>query len=82
MNDKYKDTGYLSVNGKYYCLEDDGTPRTGFIGINGSKYFFDPASEIPGEMFMGGWRCMGTNSKGEKWIYFNRKNKEKIKEKL
>lgn len=79
MNDKYKDTGYLSVNGKYYCLEDDGTPRTGFIGINGSKYFFDPASEIPGEMFMGGWRCMGTNSKGEKWIYFNRKNKGKDK---
>lgn len=79
MNDKYKDTGYLSINGKYYCLKDDGTPRTGFIGINGSKYFFDSDSKIPGEMFMGGWRCMGTNSKGEKWIYFNRSNKGKDK---
>ena len=41
--------------------------------------FFDPDSKIPGEMFMGGWRCMGTNSKGEKWIYFNRSNKGKDK---
>lgn len=79
LNDKYKDTGYMEINGAYYALADDGTPRTGFIGINGSKYFFDPESEIPGQMFMGGWRCMGTNSKGEKWIYFNRSNKGKDK---
>ena len=61
LNDKYKDPGYMEINGAYYALADDGTPRTGFIGINGSKYFFDPESEIPGQMFMGGWRCMGTN---------------------
>ena len=79
LNDKYKDPGYMEINGAYYALADDGTPRTGFIGINGSKYFFDPESEIPGQMFMGGWRCMGTNSKGEKWIYFNRSNKGKDK---
>lgn len=75
MNDKNKKVGYLKINGKYYCLKDDGTPKTGFIGIYGSKYFFDPKSKIPGQMFMGGWRCMGTNEKGEKWIYFNRDNK-------
>lgn len=79
LNDKYKDPGYMEINGAYYCLKDDGTPRTGFIGVNGSKYFFDPDSGIPGQMFMGGWRCMGTNSKGEKWIYFNRSNKGKDK---
>lgn len=52
-------TGYFEINGKYYCLDANGKPKTGEITItaNGETnlYYFDPASTIPGEMFHNGW---------------------------
>ena len=75
MNEKYKNQGYLKINGQYYCLKNDGTPRTGLFKINGSMYYFEPDSSIPGRMWREGWKKVDQNQKGEKWIYFNRENK-------
>lgn len=76
LNEKYKNQGYLKINGEYYCLKDDGTPRIGEVKINGSMYYFEPDSEIPGRMFREGWKKF-VNTKGEKWVYYNRENKGK-----
>ena len=76
LNEKYKSQGYLKINGEYYCLKNDGTPRTGEVKINGSMYYFEPDSKIPGRMFREGWKKF-VNAKGEKWVYYNRENKGK-----
>jgi glucan-binding YG repeat protein len=74
LNEKYKSQGYLKINGEYYCLKNDGTPRTGEWKINGSMYYLEPDSAIPGRMFREGWKKF-VNEKGEKWVYYNRDSK-------
>ena len=68
-------TGYFEINGKYYCLDANGKPKTGEITItaNGETnlYYFDPASTIPGEMFHKGWLRSDTTN-GERWLYFQK----------
>ena len=68
-------TGYFEINGKYYCLDANGKPKTGEITItaNGETnlYYFDPASTIPGEMFHNGWLRSDTTN-GERWLYFKK----------
>ena len=70
-------TGYFKINGEYYCLDENGTPRTGEITltVNGvsSKYYFQPAAqagEIPGKMFRNGWKKFDS-SRGERWCYYD-----------
>lgn len=71
-----KYTGYFKINDEYYCLEKDGTPRTGDItitvGTSSAKYYFEPGEdgEIPGRMFHEGWRT-AQGSRGERWLYYN-----------
>lgn len=66
-------TGYFAINGEYYCLNENGKPKTGnvTITVNGSsaRYYFETDSEIPGRMFHEGWRCI-QGSKGERWLYY------------
>lgn len=68
-------TGYFEINGKYYCLDANGKPKTGEVTItaNGETnlYYFDPASTIPGEMFHKGWLRSDTTN-GERWLYFKK----------
>lgn len=72
-------TGYFEINGEYYCLDENGTPKTGnvTITVNGvsSRYYFEPESTIPGRMFHEGWRCI-PNAKGDRWVYYNQGVKE------
>ena len=62
--------GYLYINGYYYALNSDGTPRLGEVWLDeGSSYYFQPDSEIPGQMLLGSWQQMFVNGR-EKWKYF------------
>lgn len=72
-----KYTGYYKINNDYYCLDSDGTPRTGNIKLTAggetNQYYFQPAEtagDIPGKMFHKGWRVI-TGEKGERWLYYN-----------
>ena len=72
-----KYTGYYLIDGNYYCLDENGVPRTGMIQLttNGtaSTYYFQEEKDahgIAGKMFHGGWLCKQTD-KGEKWLLFN-----------
>ena len=72
-----KFAGYFKINGEYYCLKEDGKPRTGNyqMDVNGKKiwYYFNPskdASGIPGAMFHDGWRLQD-DKRGERWFYYN-----------
>lgn len=72
-----KYTGYYKIGNDYYCLKEDGTPRTGEItlkaGSSSAKYYFQPAAtegEIPGKMYYKGWFTHKT-SKGDRWVYYN-----------
>ena len=56
-------TGYYKINDEYYCLDENGTPRTGNVTltVNGvaAQYYFQPAEtdqEIPGKMYRDGWK--------------------------
>lgn len=58
-----KYTGYQSINGEKYFLNNDGTPRTGIItmkeGIRQGEYYAQPAkdaSDIPGKVLRSKWR--------------------------
>lgn len=72
-------TGYFKINGEYYCLDKNGTPRTGDITlvVNGESnlYYFEKTGTIPGRMFHEGWRRVD-DSKGERWLYYNQGVKE------
>ena len=62
--------GYLFINGAYYALNSNGTPRLGEVWLDeGSSYYFQPDSEIPGQMLLGAWQQLFVNGK-EKWKYF------------
>ena len=62
--------GYLYINGYYYALNSNGTPRLGEVWLDeGSSYYFQPDSEIPGQMLLGAWQQLFVNGK-EKWKYF------------
>ena len=62
--------GYLYINGAYYALNSNGTPRLGEVWLDeGSSYYFQPDSEIPGQMLLGAWQQLFVNGK-EKWKYF------------
>ena len=67
-------TGYFKINGEYYCLDENGKPRTGDITltVNGvsNQYYFEENSTIPGRMFHEGWRQV-IESKGERWLYYS-----------
>ena len=67
-------TGYFKINGEYYCLDENGKPRTGDITltVNGvsNQYYFEENSTIPGRMFHEGWRQV-IDSKGERWLYYS-----------
>lgn len=60
-------TGYFKIDGEYYCLDENGKPRTGDITltVNGvsNQYYFEENSTIPGRMFHEGWRQV-IDSKG------------------
>lgn len=69
-------TGYYNINGAYYCLDDEGTPRTGDIeikdGTKPGKYHFQEEPDdngIPGAMYRSRWHYRET-AKGEQWRYF------------
>ena len=69
-------TGYFKINGEYYCLDENGTPRTGDVTltVNGvsAQYYFEPAAndqEIPGKMFHDCWKMFKTSA-GEQWRYY------------
>lgn len=71
-------TGYFGINGEYYCLDEDGKPKTGEITItvNGvsNLYYFQPAAtagEIPGKMYHDGWIRLDKNN-AERWLYFKK----------
>ena len=68
-------TGYFKINGEYYCLDENGKPRTGDITltVNGvsNQYYFEENSTIPGRMFHEGWRQV-IDSKGERWLYYSK----------
>ena len=68
-------TGYFEINGEYYCLDENGKPRTGDITltVNGvsNQYYFEENSTIPGRMFHEGWRQV-IDSKGERWLYYSK----------
>lgn len=72
-----KYTGYYKIGNDYYCLKEDGTPRTGEItlkvGSSSAKYYFQPAAqgEIPGRMYYHGWFTHKT-TKGDRWVYYNK----------
>lgn len=70
-------TGYYKAGSDYYCLEADGTPRTGEItltvGSSSAKYYFQPAAganDIPGKMYYKGWLKV-KGQKGDRWVYYN-----------
>ena len=70
-------TGYFKINDEYYCLDENGTPRTGDVtlNVNGTavQYYFLPAQseqEIPGKMFRDGWKSFQSAS-GEQWKYYD-----------
>lgn len=67
-------TGYFKINGEYYCLDENGKPRTGDITltVNGESnlYYFEKTGTIPGRMFHEGWR-RADDAKGERWLYYN-----------
>ena len=68
-------TGYFKIDGEYYCLDENGKPRTGDITltVNGvsNQYYFEENSTIPGRMFHEGWRQV-IDSKGERWLYYSK----------
>lgn len=68
-------TGYFKINDEYYCLDENGKPRTGDITltVNGvsNQYYFEENSTIPGRMFHEGWRQV-IDSKGERWLYYSK----------
>ena len=45
-------TGYYKINDEYYCLDENGTPRTGDVTltVNGvaAQYYFQPAENRSG----------------------------------
>lgn len=72
-----KYTGYYEIDNEYYCLDENGIPRTGEITltVNGisAAYYFDPAVDslgIFGKMFRNGWRCFN-DEKGERWVCYD-----------
>ena len=74
-----KYVGYYKINGEYYCLKSDGTPKTGDVTIKLDNksyvYYFQPAAnaqDIPGKMFYSGWHCV-KNKYGERWRYYSTK---------
>ena len=78
-------TGYFKINNEYYCLDSNGTPKTGEVqlNVNGTafQYYFQPAadaSEIPGKMLKNGWAKFDT-AKGEQWRYYDSGNKDSSK---
>ena len=69
-------TGYYTINGENYCLDENGTPRTGDMEIKdgvkpGTYYFQETPGEngIAGAMLKNQWHSR-TTSKGEQWRYF------------
>ena len=69
-------TGYYTINGEDYCLDENGTPRTGDVEIKdgvkpGTYYFQETPGEngIAGAMLKNQWHSR-TTSKGEQWRYF------------
>ena len=73
-----KYTGYFRIRkGYYFCLDEEGSPRTGTIKLTGQDgtahtYYFEPKADgngIPGVMFYGGWMADTVNGK-ERWRYF------------
>lgn len=72
-----KYTGYYKIKDDYYCLDQNGKPKTGEItlkvGSSSFKYYFQPAKstdEISGKMYYKGWFVHKT-TKGERWVYYN-----------
>lgn len=70
-------TGYYKINDHYYCLDDNGKPRTGSVTLTvkgvSSEYYFEPTEDengIPGRMFRDGWKVFAT-AKGEQWKYYD-----------
>ena len=70
-------TGYYKINDEYYCLDENGTPRTGDVTltVNGvaAQYYFQPAEtdqEIPGKMYRDGWKSFAGTA-GEQWKYYD-----------
>ncbi|MBQ8305148.1 MAG: L,D-transpeptidase family protein [Blautia sp.] len=61
--------GYFAINGAYYALNNDGTPKTGLVTINGASYYFAPDSTIPGQMALDQWVKIKENNK-DCWKYF------------
>lgn len=62
--DKTK-TGYVEIEGSYYYLNADGTPKTGIIGVNGKKYYF-VKSDAGKRAMATGWQLLDGNL-----FYFN-----------
>lgn len=74
--DKGTYTGYYSIEGSYYCLDEDGAPIVGDVEITegtkpGDYYFQETTGEngIAGAMLRGQWHHR-TTDKGEQWRYF------------
>lgn len=69
--------GYFKIDGSYYALKDDGTPRTSDYEItDGNKpglyYFYPKKNEkgYPGAMAVSTWVKI-VNSNGTRWRYYN-----------
>lgn len=70
-------TGYQIINGNWYFLENDGTPKTGFVtvtkGTKPGKYYASPAKkagEIPGKVFKNGWMSLKDSKGTIQWHKF------------
>lgn len=64
VRDKTK-IGYVEIEGAYYYLNEDGTPKTGIIEINGKKYYF--SNQDGGKRSIAtGWQLLDGNL-----LYFN-----------
>lgn len=76
--------GYDKINGKIYCLKDDGVPREGFWDITdvkkpGSYYFLtreESNGEIPGAMLRGGWRTRKVDGQTQ-WRYYTKSGRHR-----
>lgn len=72
-----KYTGYYEIDNEYYCLDENGAPRTGEVVLNVNEtlatYYFDPtpdAQGITGKMLRNGWTCIN-DANGERWVCYD-----------
>ena len=57
-------TGFVTINGKSYYINEDGSKQKGWLELNGKKYYFNATTGVQ----VKGW---ATDSKGRK-RYFSK----------